>query len=295
MLLTKTAIQALMVSFSMIYRSAWSETKEWGSTVATQVPSATKSNNYGWMARIPALREWLGPRVIQNLSTWSYTLENKPYELTVGVDRDDIEDDNLGVYNPLFAELGRAGRKWSDIQLKTVLQAGTSGLGFDGVAFFAATHALDPAGNQSNNFTSTALTQANWSAKRAAMRAYTGEDGQPLGVEPSMLLVPPQLEETAKEILVADRVATGGSNMTQGDAQILVVPELANEGTTWYIADLSRPIKPLIWQLRRALNLVAMVNPDDMNVFLMKQLMWGLEGRGRAGYGPWFLMARCIA
>lgn len=295
MLLTKTAIQSLMVTFSMIFRSAWDSSPEWGTTVATQVPSSTKSNTYGWMARIPTLREWLGPRVIANLSSWTYSLDNKPYELTVGVDRDDIEDDNLGVYNPLMAELGRAGRKWSDIQLKTVLQAGTTALGFDGVAFFASTHPLDPAGNQSNNFTTTALSAANWAAKRAAMRAFTGEDGQVLGVNPTHLIVPPQLEETAKEILVADRNASGAQNMTQGDAQILTIPELANAGTTWYIADLSRPIKPLIWQLRRALNLVAMVNPDDPMVFMQKQLMWGLEGRGAAGYGPWFLMSRCIA
>ena len=76
----------------------------------------------------------------------------------MGVNRDDIEDDQLGVYNPLFDELGRNARKWPDQVLKTVLQAGTTNLGFDGVAFFASTHPLNPAGNQSNNFTTTALS-----------------------------------------------------------------------------------------------------------------------------------------
>lgn len=300
MLVTKAAIQALQVSFSKIFASAWSETSEWSSQLATSVPSSTRSNTYGWMARLGSVREWVGPRVLQNLSTHAYTLENKPYELTLGVDRDDIEDDNLGVYSPLMQELARNARKWPDQQLKTILQAGITGLGFDGVAFFASTHPLNPAGNQSNNFTSTALDATNYAATRAAMMAYTGEDGEPLGVNPNLLVVPPQLETTARTILNAEMVANaagtaGISNVLRNSASLLVVPELANQGTTWYLADTSRPLKPLIWQLRRAMQLVSLTDMDDPNVFFQKQFVWGVDGRGRAGYGPWFLMARAIA
>ena len=299
MLITASAISALEVGFSQIYRSAWDSTPEWSSQVATTVPSSTKSNTYGWMARIASVRQWLGPRVIQNLSTHSYSLENEPYELTVGVDRDDIEDDNLGVYNPLMAELGRAARKWADQQLKTVLQAGTTGLGFDGVAFFATTHDLDPAGNQSNNFTTTALSAANYQSTREAMMAYTGEDGEPLGVMPDLLIVPPQLEGEARTILNAEFVvdsSTGGNtNIWRNSARLLVVPELSNQATTWYLADTSRAIKPLVWQLRRAMQLVSKTNLNDDAVFYQKQFVWGIDGRGAAGYGPWFLMARAIA
>ena len=45
------------------------------------------------------MREWIGDREIQNLSASDYTIKNKDYELTVGVDRNDIEDDTLGIYN----------------------------------------------------------------------------------------------------------------------------------------------------------------------------------------------------
>lgn len=37
-----------------------------------------------------------------------YAIAEKPWELTIGVDRDDIETDNLGIYNPMFQEMGRA-------------------------------------------------------------------------------------------------------------------------------------------------------------------------------------------
>lgn len=295
MLITKAAIQQLQVGFSGIYRAGWNITQPKLVSLATTVPSNTRTNTYGWMGRLLKMRKWDGPRVIQNLNTFAYQLENEPYELTVGVDRDDIEDDQLGVYNPLFDEMGRNAVKWPDQVLKTALQAGTTNLGFDGVAFFAATHPLNAAGNQANNFTTTALTSTNFSTVRAAMAAYTGEDGEPLGVMPDTLIVPPQLEDTANTIVTAEFGASGATNVQRSQAKIVVVPELANAGTTWYLADSSNAIKGLVWQLRKPPEFVSKTELTDDNVFFQKQFVWGVDARGVAGYGPWFLMARAIA
>lgn len=292
MLITKESIQSLQTSFDARFRQGWSSTQEWGPRIAMTIPSSTRTNTYGWMARLPKMRKWLGPRQIQNLNTHAYLLENEPSELTVGVDRDDIEDDMLGVYSPLFQELGRAGRKWPDQEIKTVLQAGTTQLGFDDVAFFSTAHPLNPAGIQANNFGSAALSALTFAAGRAAMTSYTGEDGEPLGVMPGLLVVPPQLEDTANSIVKADTAANGATNVQKGQAQVLVVPELANEPTVWYLADVSMPIKPLIWQLRKAIQFVAKTQLTDDNVFFQKQFVWGIDGRGAAGFGPWFLMSR---
>jgi phage major head subunit gpT-like protein len=295
MLITKPALQALQTSFHSNFRVGWGITDPKLVGLATQVPSTTRTNTYGWMARLLKMRKWDGPRLIQNLNSHAYTLENEPYELTVGVDRRDIQDDQLGVYAPLFDELGRNAKKWPDQVLKTVLQSGTTNLGFDNVAFFAATHNLNPAGNQSNNFTTTALTGPNFSTVRAAMSAYTGEDGEPLGVQPDTLIVPPQLEDTANTIVTAEYGSSGASNVQKGQARVIVVPELANQGTTWYVADNSHAIKGLLWQLRKAPEFVAKVNLQDDNVFFERQFIWGVDAEGVGGYGPWFLMARAIA
>lgn len=295
MQLTKTLIENLQVGFRSDFDKAWRDTPTWGEKLAMTVPSSTATNTYGWMARLLKMRKWDGPRIIQNLKTHAYMLENEPYELTIGVDRDHINDDQLGIYSPMFSEFGRVGRKWADQTLKTALQAGTTNLGFDDVAFFASTHNLDPAGNQSNNFTGNALSTTNFATTRAAMMSYTGEDGEPLGVMPALLIVPPQLENAAHTIVTAERGASGASNVQKGQASVLVVPELANQGTTWYLADTSSAIKPLVWQLREAVKMVALTDVTDQNVFMHKQYLYGLEGRGVAGYGPWFLMSRNIA
>jgi phage major head subunit gpT-like protein len=295
MLVTKAAIQQLQVGFSGLYREGWNITTPKLVSLATKVPSTTRTNTYGWMGRLLKMRKWDGPRVIQNLNTFAYQLENEPYELTVGVDRDDIEDDQLGVYNPLFDELGRNGAKWPDQVLKTALQAGTTNLGFDSVAMFSTAHTLNPAGNQSNNFTGTALTGPNFSTVRAAMAAYTGEDGEPLGVNGNVLIVPPALEDTANTIVTAEFGSSGSTNVQRGQASVVVVPELANQPTTWYLADNNNAIKGLVWQLRKAPQFVSKTELTDDNVFFQKQFIWGIDARGVAGYGPWFLLARAIA
>jgi phage major head subunit gpT-like protein len=292
MLINRPAIDALNTSFSAIYGEAWRNTPMWGPELAMQVPSSTRTNTYGWMKRLLKMRKWDGPRLIQNLDTHSYLLENDPYELTVGVKKWDILDDQLGVFNPMVQEMGRQGAKWQDQTLKTVLQSGTTALCFDGQPFFSATHPLDPAGNQNNNFAVTPLNATNWATVRATMRSYTGEDGEPLAVNPNLLIVPPQLDDTANTLVTLEYGASGASNVQKGQARVLVVPEFANQPDTWYVADTSSPIKPLVWQLRAAIQFAQLTNVTDDNVFMLAEFLWGLEGRGVGGFGPWFLMAR---
>jgi phage major head subunit gpT-like protein len=185
--------------------------------------------------------------------------------------------------------------KWKDQRLKEALQNGTTDLCFDGQAYFASTHDLDPAGNQSNNFTSSALNATNFDTVWAAMASYTGEDGEPMGVMPNLLVVPPQLAKEAREIVAAEFVGGGNSNVLKGVAEVLVVPELADEATTWYLMDTTKGIKPLIFQNRQSPTLTSMTNPNDPNVFSQDQFQWGLKARGVEGYGPWWLAARSIA
>jgi len=295
MLVTKSAIDALQRGFSQLFRTACSDSNIWGTEIATTIPSTHGTEVHGWMQRILKMNEWLGPRVVKNLATHSYTLTNKTFEETVGVPVNAIEDDSLGVYNPLFQELGRVSAKWPDQQLKAALQAGVTSPGFDGQNFFSATHDLNPAGVQSNNFTSSQLNATNFNAVRSAMSSLTGEDGEPLGVMPGLLVVPPQLEKAALEIVAAERNSSGASNVLVGSARVLVVPELADAPATWYLMDVSRAIKPLVWQLRQSPELASKTSVTDENVFNLDQFVWGIKARGVAGYGPWWLAARAIA
>lgn len=302
-MITKAVLAALQTSVSFIFASAYRDTPTPVDQLATVVSSTHSIETYGWMQRLLAMREWIGPRVKQGLQTQAYTLKNKSFEATLAVDKEEIEDDSLGLFEPRARELGRiAARIWFQL-LVDALAAGTSALGFDGVAFFSASHPLNPAGVQSNLNLSTALdnglTDAHREANSArintvvsAMRNYTGEDGRLLGVNPTHIIIPPSRELAVRQVLNAALTGNGGTNVLAGYLQIMVIPELESTPTVWYVADLSAPIKPLILQKRKEVELVSKVSLTDDNVFWQREFIWGVDCRGVAGYGPWWLMAK---
>lgn len=57
--------------------------------------------------------------------------------------------------------------------------------------------------------------------------------------------------------------------------------------TQWYLLDVSRPLKPLIFQQRRAYALQAMQQLDDERVFMSKEFLYGVDARLNVGLGFW--------
>jgi phage major head subunit gpT-like protein len=108
--------------------------------IATEVPSTTGSNVYPWLGRFPGMREWIGERVVKNLTTNRYQLANKSWEETIEVARDDIEDDQYGVYAPLMTAMGQAAATQPDELIFATVKAGFTAACFDGQFFFDTDH-----------------------------------------------------------------------------------------------------------------------------------------------------------
>ena len=295
MIITPTTIRNLQTGFKAAFQAGYDSSPAFWNMLATEIPSSDRSETYGWMAKLPKMREWLGERVVQTLALHSYTLVNKTFESTVGVTREEIEDDRLGVFSPIMRDLGGQAAKQPDFLLADLIQAGNTSLGFDGQFFFDTDHPTSyygqVAGVQSNHFTGTALSHANYGVVRAAMMGFKGDDGKPLGVMPNILLVPPQLEKTGLEILQAQMISNN-TNVYQGSAMLKVVPELASEGDAWYLLDTSRAIRPFIFQNRRGAAFTALDQPTDANVFNNNTYIYGADMRCNVGYALWFLASR---
>lgn len=139
-LITNALITALFQGFRGEFQSALTATPTDWDKVATMVPSTTAGNTYGWLGQFPKLREWIGARVVKDMQADAYQILNKTFEATIGVKRTDIEDDNLGIYRPLFAEMGRAAASHPDELTFALLAAGGSTLCYDGQNFFDTDH-----------------------------------------------------------------------------------------------------------------------------------------------------------
>ena len=148
MLLNATNLRSLYIGYSTAFTQGLGMAASSYKDVAMVVPSTTRTQEYGWLGQMPRIREWIGERVVQGISTYGYAIRNRPWELTIGVDRDDIEDDNIGIYAPLFTEMGRAAAAFPDELVWPLLSAGFATPCYDGQYFFDTDHpVLDANGN----------------------------------------------------------------------------------------------------------------------------------------------------
>lgn len=148
MIINSANLDAIRVGFSTAFRRGLGQSTSMYSRVATTVPSSTKENKYGWLGKLPNMREWVGPRAVNSLAEHDYAIRNKSYEMTLGVDRDDIEDDNLGVYEPLFVEMGESVAAHPDQLVWGLLAAAFETECYDGQNFIDTDHPVLDADGQ---------------------------------------------------------------------------------------------------------------------------------------------------
>lgn len=296
MIINKASLDTLFTGFQAVFKQGFDAAPSHYNRIAMQTNSNTREEKYGWLGRFPSIREWIAERHIENLSVQSFTIENKDYEATVCVDRNDIEDDRVGIYSPVFEHFGRVAKEHPDHLVFDLLSAGFNTACYDGQNFFDADHPVTNAAgatisvsnmqagagtpwflfdtskalrplvfqkrkefnlvrkdspNDDNVFdqrrfiygtdgrcsvgfglwqlaygSKAELTAANYAAARAAMSGLRGEAGRRLGIMPTLLVVPPTLEEEGLRLLKAQNDAAGASNPWFGTAELLVTPWL---------------------------------------------------------------------
>ena len=151
MLVNSSNLEALRDGFDTSFQGGLGLAPSQYSRVATVITSTQKEQKYGWLGKIPRVREWIGPRVVQNLSQHDYAIKEKALELTISVDKDDIETDNLGIYTPMFQMMGQStGSEWESM-VWSILKNGWATLCYDGQNFFDTDHpVLDAAGAETS-------------------------------------------------------------------------------------------------------------------------------------------------
>ena len=143
-IVTPALLQSLFTGFKKNFEDAKGEAPAQYTKIATVIKSTTKSNTYGWLGKFPSLRKWVGDRVIESMKAHGYQIVNEDFEATVGVDRNDIEDDELGIYAPMFAEMGRSAGIHPDELCFGLLGAGFTTPCYDGQYFFDTDHPVYP-------------------------------------------------------------------------------------------------------------------------------------------------------
>ncbi len=326
MLITPANLQLAFQKLDMKYQAAFAKAPIYWDKFASMIPSETTFQFHAFLDRSPQMRQWIGERQITSSSVRNIVLENLDFELTQSINVNKFKDDQYGIYSPLMEQMGYSAAMWPDnsLMLPTVQngdQNSSISKSYDGVPFYSASHPVDASrpnygAAQINLFTGNPLTQSNYTSTRATMMSYLGADGTPWGVMPNILLVPPALEQIAKQIVsmptitqviqAGALVAAGGStaantaaaaaaSATQGTAEVVVWPQLQNDPTTWYLLDTTRSIRPFVYQLREAPVFTFLNKPTDQNTCMLNEFIYGINSRGAGGYGLWPFASKNLA
>ena len=194
-----TLLQPGLNTLFMDFYNKYSE-KELYKKISTVIKSSSDTENYSWLTESPTVREFVGEREIKALSENTYSLQNKTWEATLGIDRSVLEDDKYGQIRLRVEDLAMNVSRHKNKLVFETLVSGANTKCFDGQNFFSATHKYQGKGvyssNQSN-LGSLTLTEANLKTSISNMAKIKSSQGEPLNIIPDTIVVPPDLEWTA--------------------------------------------------------------------------------------------------
>lgn len=293
MLINKAALAAVFLALKTTFNKAFIAAPSTWQKIAMEVPSNSGQNDYTWLSNFPKMRRWIGAKVAKALEAYKYVVVNEDFEATVEVDRNHIDDDQLGIYQPQAQMAGYSAAQLPDELVYEAVSGGFTKLCYDGQYFYDTDH---PVGNTSVSNKSTvalsratlAAADASYGAARTAMKKFKDEEGRSLNITPTVLLVGPALETVGRALLTNGKLADGTENPYQGTAELVVDGRIESD-TEWHLLDTSKPVKPFVYQPRKKPVFVSQTNPEAEDVYNLKKYKFGAEARAAAGYGFWQL------
>ena len=161
-----------------------------------------------------------------NFSSYKVTYTPMKYERGVNFTWEMLINDDVGAFKNIGRELGIAAQNTVNDFVIAFLRDNPEI--YDGKALFHEDH---------GNIGGSALEESTLAAAITAMREQTSEKGNPLNVEPGYLVIPPELEFTAKKLVHSSLVPgddVNDVNVLRGMVEVLVEPLLTNSGN-WYL------------------------------------------------------------
>ncbi|RJR31892.1 MAG: hypothetical protein C4574_00635 [Candidatus Latescibacterota bacterium] len=249
---------------------------------------------FEWIGQIPSLMEWIGPRTIESLKSYDYTIRKRAWSIGIKV-----------LYKKAF---DRSGTKLSQMLKQRVNEVGTgfrsqypanvvfdllelgeSELAFDGIPFFS-----DISGVRlfKNLFTGSGVDTAEHiltdiATLRPAMARYPNDQGRALNIIPDLILCPPEALGKFEEA-VGIAMRSGSNNPAYGRYEVISDARLADAGD-WYFSSTKQGMKPLLFVESQG----PTVATRD-NTFTDKSVDVGVDSEGNAGFGFPQLMAKVV-
>jgi phage major head subunit gpT-like protein len=293
MLVNKTSLSAIFTGLKTIFNNALkAQPGNWQAT-AMEVISNTAGEDYAWLSRFPKMRKWVGDKHVKSLEAGKYYKKNEDWETTIAVKRNDIDDDNLGIYNNQAQMAGESAGELHDIIVDDLKANAFTETGIDGQYFYDTDHSVNGAsvsnkGTAALSAATLAAALASYGEGREAIMKFTDEEGMPLRLIPDTLEVGPQLEAVAKILLTAEKLQDDTPNPYRDTAKLLINPTFTDNRWLLHVTS-KQSVKPFIVQMRKRPVFVSQTSEENDDVFNKAEYKFGAEARATGLYGFWQL------
>jgi phage major head subunit gpT-like protein len=301
-------LEAARVGFHAAFMSKLEATGPDGlEALYAEVPSGNSIEEHNWLGDLPGFEEWKGDRKLSEFDAFKLRVVNRDWANGIRVHQNNFKDDKLGLFGVQVAMLAQKARRHrADLCVKAMLNGFTgnafpeagNGLAYDGALFFSNSHSSSGGPAQSNKLT-TALSAASLETAEQMLGEMKTADGKdPLDLQGTHIICGPKLRAPATKLVTSELVPSAAgtaseSNIHRGKYEVIVSRRITGAyDDYWFLADLSAPIRPMIFQLREDISSSAIMGGqggagDSVPRFKAGEYWFGAEARYNVAHFAW--------
>jgi phage major head subunit gpT-like protein len=241
MIVDKDFLAGARTVFTALYDQVQGKAENFYAKFATVIPVDKLTVTVNWLGAPAQMRPVKGTLDFSKTFPHDYTVTVTNNAVGVAISEESFKQNPLDQIGRFLASMMVQASRYYDKICSEKLSSGfatTDGACFDAKAFYADDHSIGDAGTYDNkaaaNLTAGGTEyQAGW----AIINAAKDDQGQPMGLVPSVLVVHSANRKIAKELLGAAIVAQT-SNVLVGDVELVVSPFLNNAtaaGKEWHL------------------------------------------------------------
>lgn len=297
-ILDRAYLDAAYVTFSTLFDMQLQRTPTVFQDLCTVIPVSSTVTEFKWLGDVPKMTEWIGQRAINKLQAETHQIRTRNWANGIEVERDDLDDDKLGLIAPRISQLASEGM-WHiedlvfDI-LNDALENGAGGgslaLCYDGQPLFDTDHTASGSGGTSQaNFVETEFDEGTYQEAWGKIMGFTDTKGNKLRIMPDTLCVGVSNRTVARKLINQQTLASGEQNIEAGSSRLIVHPRM--NATNWALFSTAQAVRALIVLIRQAPRFAAADSMSGDDAFMNAVFKYGADARHGAGLGLWQTVA----
>ena len=290
--------------FMEIYNDAYKETERLYTSIFKTKDSSKQDERMSGVSGFGLLTQKTQNSPIEYedpVELYNVTFTHLTYAKGFKISKELYDDDQYNVMNDKPEQLGRAGRRTEEVSAANIFNRAlnTSYTGGDAKPLISTSHPRADGGTSQSNASATGLTltEANYEVAKLAMRKQVDHKGMKIDVKPRALVIPIDLEKSAKIIFGSNlRSSTADNDMNPYLNEVKIIPWIYMDGSTtrWFLLDTDQAKLVWFWRERASFKQDTAFETDAAlfktrerfsNGFPAWEGTWGSNGDGAAYSG----------